>query len=247
MCSDEVICPRSDSVNSWVCVRILFVCGMRIPRGRKYSHQGGFKMLFLRKPTEVAITQFLAQQSRRNLTYSTIGATAGHPPAGFVVDHIRIKLGDGAEVFEAALHALRRWEQFQLSWLEAVPNTTSIEEGHVVAVVAHAAGLWWLNACRIILVINEAGPVVRFGFAYGTLPDHAESGEERFLIEWDRSDNSVWYDILAFSRPQHILAKIGYPVVRAAQKRFGRESCGAMLRAVKAQTEASVSLCRPEN
>jgi uncharacterized protein (UPF0548 family) len=27
------------------------------------------------------------------------------------------------------------------------------------------------------------GPVRRFGFAYGTLPDHVESGEERFTVE----------------------------------------------------------------
>ena len=37
-------------------------------------------------------------------------------------------------------------------------------------------GLWWLNACRIVYVVDEAGPVTRFGFAYGTLPGHAGSG-----------------------------------------------------------------------
>ena len=36
----------------------------------------------------------------------------------------------------------------------------------------------------------------KFGFAYGTLPDHAATGEERFLIEWNQDDDSVWYDIL---------------------------------------------------
>ncbi len=51
----------------------------------------------------------------------------------------------------------------------------------------------------------------RFGFAYGTLPDHAGSGEELFLIEWDRGEGSVWYDVLAFSRPGHILDRLGYP------------------------------------
>ncbi len=52
----------------------------------------------------------------------------------------------------------------------------------------------------------------RFGFAYGTLPGHVESGEERFLVEWDRGDDAVWYDILAFSRPNHVLTRLGYPV-----------------------------------
>ena len=81
--------------------------------------------------------------------------------------------------------------------------------------------------------MDEAGPITRFGFAYGTLPDHAGSGEERFLIEWDQADNSVWYDILAFSRPQHFLVRLGYPMVRRTQKRFGRESAAVMLRAVR--------------
>jgi len=79
--------------------------------------------------------------------------------------------------------------------------------------------------------MEEDGHVKRFGFAYGTLPGHVESGEERFLIEWDRADNCVWYDILAFSRPRHILAWLGYPWVRHLQKRFRQESGAAMCRA----------------
>ena len=57
---------------------------------------------------------------------------------------------------------------------------------------------------------------------YGTLPDHAGSGEERFLVEWDRQDGSVCYDILAFSRPRHLLARLGYPWVRHRHGRHGR-------------------------
>jgi uncharacterized protein (UPF0548 family) len=65
------------------------------------------------------------------------------------------------------------------------------------------------------------------------LEDHVERGEESFLIEWRRSDDSVWYDILAFSRPKHILAWLGYPLVRRAQKHFARTSAAAMFRAVR--------------
>ena len=75
---------------------------------------------------------------------------------------------------------------------------------------------------------EREGPLTRFGFAYGTLPEHAESGEERFLIEWDRAGGGVWYDILAFSRPRHILTRLGYPFARAMQKRFGQQSAAAM-------------------
>jgi uncharacterized protein (UPF0548 family) len=95
--------------------------------------------------------------------------------------------------------------------------------------------MWWLNASRIVYVIDEGGPLTRFGFAYGTLPEHAESGEERFLIEWERDSDEVWYSILAFSRPRHWLALAGYPLVRRLQRRFGRESAAAMVRAVEGQ------------
>jgi len=82
-------------------------------------------------------------------------------------------------------------------------------------------------------VVDERDrPVTRFGFAYGTLPEHAESGEERFLIEWDRAGGGVWYDILAFSRPRQLLARLGQPWVRRLQKRFGRESAKVMASAV---------------
>ena len=191
-------------------------------------------MLFFRRPTAETIQAFLAAQSKLDLTYAAVGATAVVPPAGYVVDHTRMRLGAGEKVFTAAKEALERWHQFRLGWLEASPEDTPIKEGQVVAILARSIGLWWLNACRIVIVLDEDGPVRRFGFAYGTLPDHAGSGEERFLVEWDREDDSVWYDILAFSRPRHFLARLGYPWVRRVQKKFGRESAAVMRRAVGA-------------
>ena len=185
-------------------------------------------MLSLRKPSVEAVRPFLVAQAKLPFTYSAVGATAVTPSSGYVVDRTRIKLGEGKRVFHSARAALQRWEQFRLGWVEAWSPDTPIHSGEVLAVLGHAIGLWWLNACRIVYVVDESGPIRRFGFAYGTLPGHVESGEERFLIEWDRGDNSVWYDIFAFSRPRHLLAKIGYPMVRRTQKRFGRESAAAM-------------------
>lgn len=102
--------------------------------------------------------------------------------------------------------------------------------------MGRAIGLWWLNACRIVYVVDESGPITRFGFAYGTLPRHVETGEERFLIEWDRAKNCVWYDILAFSRPNHFLTRLGYPLVRRLQKRFARDSATAMFKTVNGES-----------
>lgn len=189
-------------------------------------------MPFLRKPSPDEIRRFLEGQSRLDFSYTFIGNTASTPPAGFNVDHTRVKLGNGEAVFIAATKALERWEQFRLGWVEPWSPKTPIHAGEAVAVLARIGGLWWLNACRIVYVIDEPGPVQRFGFAYGTLPGHAETGEERFLIEWDQADNSVWYDILAFSRPRSAWPRLGYPIARLTQKRFARHSAAAMLRAV---------------
>jgi len=189
-------------------------------------------MLSLRKPSADSMRRFLAAQRELPFTYSAVGATADTPPAGYVVDRTRIKLGEGEVVFQSAIAALRRWEQFRLGWVDAWPSDTPIHPGEAVAVMGRAVGVWWLNACRVVYVVDETGPISKFGFAYGTLPGHVESGEERFLIEWNKSDNSVWYDIVAFSRPNQFSARLGYPVVRRLQKRFGRNSAASMLRAV---------------
>jgi uncharacterized protein (UPF0548 family) len=190
-------------------------------------------MLSLRKPSADAMRRFLVRQVNLPFTYQAVGATAETPPAGYVVDRTRIKLGEGEPIFWSAIAALRRWEQFNLGWVEAWPSDTTIRLGEVVAVMGRAIGVWWLNACRIVYVVDEHGPISKFGFAYGTLPGHVESGEERFLIEWDRDDDAVWYDILAFSRPNDLLTRLGYPVVRRLQKQFGRNSAASMLRAVR--------------
>jgi uncharacterized protein (UPF0548 family) len=194
-------------------------------------------MVSLRRPSSEAIRSFLASQANLGFTYTAVGATASVPPEGYAVDHTRIKLGLGEEVFTKATAALQRWEQFRLGWVEAWPPRATIETGDLVAVVARELGLWWLNACRVVYVVDEPGPVSQYGFANGTLPDHAEAGEERFLVEWDRASGEVWYDILAFSRPHLFLTRLGYPYVRWIQKRFGRESAAAMLKAVGNKAE----------
>ncbi len=115
-----------------------------------------------------------------------------------------------------------------------MPADTPLETGATVAVVARAMGLWSVNFARIVHTIDdEIGGVRRFGFAYGTLPEHVESGEERFLIEWDLQDNGVYYDILAFSRPRHWLVRLSYPFARRMQRRFGRDSVTAMVNSVR--------------
>jgi len=189
-------------------------------------------MFLSRKPSAAFVAEFIASQRELQFTYSATGATRGEErPSGFYVDHNRTKLGAGAETFQRAVAALRRWKQFDLGWVNIIPPDTAIEAGAVVAVQAHTFGVWSLNACRIVYVINETEPLRRFGFAYGTLPDHVECGEERFTVE-QHADGSVFYDIFAFSRPRQLLVRMGVPIARALQRRFARDSLAAMKREV---------------
>jgi len=78
-------------------------------------------------------------------------------------------------------------------------------------------------------VIEEKGETERYGFAYGTLRDHAERGEERFSVELRRGDETVWYEVLAFSRPSPLISPT-YPLARMLQRRFAQDSRRAMKR-----------------
>jgi uncharacterized protein (UPF0548 family) len=190
------------------------------------------RMFLLHRPPENQIRQFLSAQQGQAFSYPDAGITGRFVPRGYKIDHNRIKLGNGPAVFQMAVEAIKRWEMFNIGWLQLCWPEAPIEAGSSVAVLAHHLGFWSLNACRIVSVIDEDGDGRRYGFIYGTLPDHAECGQERFTVEWLRDDDSVWYDILAYSRPDQILARLGYPVPRLLQKRFARDSMSAMLRAV---------------
>lgn len=193
-------------------------------------------MIFLHKPSANDISEFLQRQAGRPFSYSEQEATReARRPAGYDFDHNRIRVGSGEADFLAACAALRRWQMFQLGWTEICNAEAPIHPGANIAMLARCFGVWWLNACRIVYVMNEPGAVTRYGFAYGTLAEHVERGEERFLIEWHREDDSVWYDLSAFSQPRFWMVKLGYLLARRLQRKFARQSLAAMQHAV-AQT-----------
>lgn len=188
----------------------------------------------LTRPSPTDVDRILALQAKLDFTYPDVGATRGTLPRGWTVDYHRMVLGNGLGDFARAKQALREWAQFRLGWIDLDPKEAPIVPGSVVAVVARGAFLWWINAARIIYVIDEPD---RFGFGYGTLPHHIARGEERFLVGLDPSDGSVWFDLLAFSTPKGLLSRIGYPFVRRYQHQFAEHSMEAMRRAVKPVVE----------
>ncbi len=160
------------------------------------------------------------------LTYPGVGATRddGPAPAGYDHDRNREELGRGEAVFAAAREGIRQWRMFPPPLATIEPEGIPIVEGEIAGVVLKIFGLWFLNAARIVYVIDEPR---RFGFAYGTLPGHAERGEERFLVEW-MPDDTVVYTIVAFSRPRYWMARLAKPIARVLQRKFVRLSKARM-------------------
>jgi uncharacterized protein (UPF0548 family) len=186
------------------------------------------------EPSTQWISRFLDAQRDAPFSYDEVGASRGDAkaPTGYAVDHNRVRLGGGSETFDRAVAALHAWKMFDLGWARVVPEGAPVQVGTTVAVLAQHYGFHSLNPCRISYTFEQdEGDLVRRGFAYGTLPDHGEKGEERFTVEWRRMDDSVFYDLYAFSRPNQLLAKLGYPLARRLQHRFARDSLQAMVQA----------------
>ncbi|HLJ93673.1 MAG TPA: DUF1990 domain-containing protein, partial [Gemmataceae bacterium] len=187
-------------------------------------------MLTFRRPGPETIREFLAQQRELPLAYSPEGMTRGPAPGSYNLHQMRHRLGAGVDVFERARTALRSWIPFQQSWVRLDPVDAELKVGTVVAITGRVGPCWWLNACRVVYQIDEDGPPRRFGFANGTLPGHALRGEERLCVEL-AEDGEVFYHLLAYSRPRHWLAWLGYPLLRVVQRRFAEGSAASLQKA----------------
>jgi uncharacterized protein (UPF0548 family) len=184
-------------------------------------------MFFPTRPSGRQIDDFLAAVNRSELSYEPVGLSSLLSATGFNVDAQRVPVGRGRAAFEVAVTALMSWRMFP-DWTEVHPKNALAQEGLTVGVLARHLGFWSLNACRVVQCVEEAD---RRGFAYGTLQDHAERGEERFVVELDAHTEVVWYELRAVSRPR-AAAWLGYPVSRWLQARFRSDSATCLARAV---------------
>jgi uncharacterized protein (UPF0548 family) len=184
-------------------------------------------MFLARRPSRKAIDRFVRDSQELPLSYGPIGIVNGDAPCRDL-DEVIVTIGRGRTDFDRAKAALTAWKQFDIGWVETFPRHAPVEVGTVVAVLIQHLGFWSLNGCRVLYNI---GGDCRFGFAYGTLTNHAESGEELFDVVLDPESDEVTYRIRATSKPQAALARIGQPIVRALQARFRRDSVAAMKRA----------------
>jgi uncharacterized protein (UPF0548 family) len=185
-------------------------------------------MLFIHRPTNHQIRGLLAKRESMTFSYPEVGATLSTPPAAYRINHMRALLGKGPTVHDRAVKALLSWQLLAVAGLELFPNNPAMRPRTNVALLSRHFGLWSLDFCRVINVLerpNENGSAIqRTGFAYGTLPGHALCGEEIFSVAWHTATEEVWYDIFSFSRPANWLVQLAAPIVGATQKRFARAS-----------------------
>lgn len=194
------------------------------------SLQRIFMRTSLRYPSRSKLDRIIAKSESMPFSYPTVGATKNHPPKGYDFDQNKKRIGLGFFAFKTAKQAYEDWQMFNLEWVRIYRNSTKIEAGQNVVVSFRLLGLWWHNTCEIVYTIDTPRS---FGFAYGT-KYHVESGEELFLLRIDE-DQTVWYEITAFSRPKFWLAKLFYPVSRKFQRQFVRQSSEQMEATIKSK------------
>lgn len=175
--------------------------------------------------------------------YEEVGATAD--PAAmarlrhrYTIDDHRFVLGRGRARFEAAASALLAWRQFEIPWLSLCGREHGVHPGQVVATLTRAFGLWFLNPCRVVYCAPRSPSTNEVAFAYGTLAGHVARGEERFRVAFDPADESVSFEILAFSSPAHPTTRIGRPFLRRIQRRFATDAAAALARACREHASA---------
>lgn len=186
-------------------------------------------MFLTHRPFPQEIKQFLDRSQSLPLSYDLVGI-AKTSPRGFKIDEASSIVGHGEAAFARAKQSLANWKHFDLGWVELHPPSAPVEVGTVVAVLVRHLGFWSLNGCRIVYMIDEEE--TKYGFAYGTLENHAELGEEIFEVSLNPVSHDVTYRIRAVSKARAVAAKIGYPFTRFLQGRFRRDSIAAMRRAI---------------
>lgn len=203
-----------------------------------FTHKPFVMRISLQIPRPDSVAAFLAAENAQRLTYAPLAATrTGEKVAGHDNDELTALIGAGATDFERAKSALRRWAHFPPGWTAIRPVEAPIETGAPVAMFFRIMGCWWRNSCRIVYVLDEPD---RYGFAYGTLPGHIESGEELFWVA-RRPDGRVEYGIRAFSRPRLLIVRLAYPLARCLQEKFRQDSAQAMRAAVSGDASATIT------
>ncbi|MEV1010361.1 DUF1990 domain-containing protein [Streptomyces sp. NPDC049881] len=154
-----------------------------------------------------------------DFTYSWVGVTrelreGGVLPVGVRVMCVRVAVGSGVEVWEAAGRAVFGWEMHRASGLRVRAAEGEAVPGAEVVLALGVGPLRLTAPCRVVWTVREED---RVGFAYGTLPGHPERGEESFIVE-RHSGGEVSLTVTAVSSPAAWYLRGAGPLGRAAQR-----------------------------
>ncbi|MCW2620693.1 MAG: hypothetical protein JWL64_295 [Frankiales bacterium] len=156
----------------------------------------------------------LARLRTLDLTYAEVGATDHRSlPAGYHHLDRQRQIGHGRAAFDAAAEALMTWGIQRGAGMRVHAEPARATVGGVVLLGVGTGPLRLQVPCRVVAVVEEPD---RRGFAYGTLPGHPESGEERFTVTHTEDDRVV-LEIVAFSRAATWWSRLSGPVARRGQ------------------------------
>jgi uncharacterized protein (UPF0548 family) len=178
-------------------------------------------VFLFRRPSDAKLSQIVASVADAPFTYDDVGATArpDELPQGYHHVHAARVVGEGDEAFAVAVDGIRRWQLHRRQGYRVAPDDAPVDVGTVVAVDVPLVAVHVIATCRIVWVVDEPE---RFGFGYGTLPIHPESGEEAFVVERGHphgAPGAVRLVVAAFSRPRRPLVRLAGPMARRQQTR----------------------------
>ena len=183
-------------------------------------------------PSADAISKYLDYSAKASFSYEEVGESKNARVQGYDNDHSSKVVGKGTEDWEKAKQILLNWDHFPAAWTKIHDLNPTVEVGNDVAVTFNLFGLWWVNSARIVYFFDEPN---RFGFAYGTLHGHVETGEEIFYLEKD-SEGIISYHLKAFSKPAYWFVRLGYPAARFFQRKFVRDSLNQVKKLVNSSS-----------
>lgn len=157
--------------------------------------------------------RLLARAAGGDITYDHLGSTlarGGARPRMRVFSRV---LGTGDARFAAAVDAVRTWVPHRGIGARVHPAGQPVALGATVLIELRLGPLYFVAPDRIVAVTDEPG---RFGFTYGTLPGHAERGEETFLIE-RQTDGTVTATVRVDAVPATLPAQLAAPIIRRLQ------------------------------
>ncbi|SFP83418.1 Uncharacterized protein, UPF0548 family [Geodermatophilus dictyosporus] len=165
------------------------------------------------------------------LTYAEVGATGdAELPAGYLHGEWTEVVGSGRETLERVAAAVFDWTPQRSVGLRVRATGSPREVGTVVVLTAGLPRLGYDIPCRVVWA-QPTGD--ERGFAYGTLPGHPESGEERFTVRLT-GDGDVVATIRVFSRLATPVARAVPPVARLVQGLATRRYLSSLRRAATA-------------